>query len=419
MKFFLLLCLSLAFAKTEKYDKIAAVVDGEIILQSEIMAALYQTQNMPGFVGLAFPQLEKKVLDQLVDNKVLLARAKLDTIFVTDEELEQFAEQHLTSLQASQNMDRESMAKAIKAQMGIGIEDFKKKLKSQRKEQGILQKVKGKYVGLVSPTPKEVQAFYKEYQDSLPKQYDCLKLSHIQLKIRPSQVAMDSARDQSLEILKKLDLGSTFESLVSEYSQDESSKFNGGDLGYFYKGSLEPEFERAAFRLDQGMYSAYPVKTKKGYHIIKLLSRKDNEIRTAHILIRTEPNLADSNRTLTLAKKLYDGKTKQTFTDMAKIYSNDKKSNTKGGNLGWFTQSSLDPKYLKTVETLQEGDISKPVLIGDSYHIFKVEKRLSERQISLEEDWLQIESFSQSHLSNEKLKGYLAEWRKQTYIEIR
>ena len=87
--------------------------------------------------------------------------------------------------------------------------------------------------------------------------------------------------------------------------------------------------------------------------------------------------------------------------------------------MGWFTQSSLDPKYIKTVESLQEGDISKPVLIGDSYHIFKVEKRLSERQISLEEDWLQIENFTQTHLSNEKLKGYLAEWRKQTYIEIR
>jgi parvulin-like peptidyl-prolyl isomerase len=223
--FSLFVSASVLFSGVEPYDKIVAVVDGEIILHSDLMSTVYQLQNYPGFKGLPQVDLEKKVLNQLIDDKVLLAIAVKDTLAATEDELEQKVNEHLNKLASSQKMNLEQLAQAINQQMGISVKQFKNQLKVRFKEDLSKQKIKGRYIGMKTPTPGEVVEFYKGYKDSLPSEYNSYKLRNLQVNIKVSPSHLDSILSKAKEVAKKLNEGHAFEKLAEEHSDDESTKF--------------------------------------------------------------------------------------------------------------------------------------------------------------------------------------------------
>lgn len=289
------------------------------------------------------------------------------------------------------------------------------------RDQSILQKMKMKYIGPDKPTPQEVRSFFAEYKDSLPKEFNSMRLSHIQIPIEASRNALDSAYKIGQSIIAKLDQGIQFESLVAEFSRDSLSKSAGGDMGYFKKGTHDPAMERAAFRLEVGQYSQRPVRTESGFHILKILSKRDNEIRVAQIFLSVPPMASDEERTQRLIDSLRVALVTDAtlFAGYAGKYSSDKKSNKNGGDLGWFTYEELKPEYKSAVEGLSEGQLSEVVKIDGALHLFKISSKLATREISLEDDWNSIEGYAQSILSNRKMQTYTFGWRKNVYIEIR
>jgi|SRR5574344_8034 peptidyl-prolyl cis-trans isomerase SurA len=403
----------------ELLESIAAIVDGKPIMRSEVMGNLYQFKNTPEAKSMSESEQMKFVLDQLIDEKVLLSRISRDSIVVSDEEVDQRVSMHLNNLAASQNTDLATLEKAIRMQLGISMAQYRDQLSKQIRDHIYVARIRQIHVGPMAPTKKEVVAFYTEYKDSLPLQYNCISVSHLQLNIEPSQSILDSVKKEAMRLIDSLDRGMNWEILAKRYSQDASAA-KGGDIGFARKGTLDPDYERSMERLKNGQYADQPVKTPLGYHIIKVLGRKEDGVRSAHILLRTIPSSQDSLKIINQIEAMREGiKTKEAFAEKAKQYSQDKQTSFKGGDLGWFQRTEFDSNYVQTISRLSVGEISEPVLIENAYHLFRLDDERQERSLTLEEDYPKIEALAANQMETKKLESLVKKWRQEVHIEIR
>ena len=411
--------LSASFAAPVLMEGIAAIVDGKPIMRSEFLNNLYHFQETPTAAAMSEQEQKDYVLDKLIEEKVLLSRIDRDSIVVSDAEIDQRVTAHLTQLAASQNINMATLEKAIRSQLGVSMAQYRDQLAKQIRSHVETQRVRQRHIGSVSPTKKEVDAFYKAYKDSLPRQFNCVQLSHIQLKIEPDPAIVDSVKRIAEALIDSLNYGIKFELLAKNHSQDSSAE-KGGDLGYFRRGLLDPAFERALDQLKNGQYYSTPVKTDRGWHIVRVIGRKEDGVRSAHILLRTIPTAADSARVLQIADSLRASiKTKDDFAAAAKKFSEDKSSNFAGGLLGWYQKNEMEPAYVDPVANLNVGEVSEPVEIDGSYHLFRLDDSRQIRELTLEEDYGKIEAMAANHLENEKLNALLKKWREEVHIEIR
>jgi peptidyl-prolyl cis-trans isomerase SurA len=412
-------CAFTVAAAPELFESIAAVVDGKPIMRSEVMTSLYQVQGSPGFAQLSERDQMRQVLDKLIEEKVLLSRVTRDSIVVEEAELQQRVDSHLKGLAARQKVDLATLEKAIQAQLGLNMAQYRKQLSEQIREQMVLARIRQRHVGMVSPTRKEVESFYAEYKDSLPRQYNTIQVSHIELAIEPSKAIVDSVNNLAMLLVDSLDRGVSWDVLAARHSQD-SSAAKGGDIGYYRKGSLEPEYERIAWRLENGKYTDAPVKTRLGWHLIRSLGKKDEGMRTAQILLTTKPSAADSAQVILRADSIRTvALGGSSFAELAKQYSTDKETAYRGGNLGWFERGELDSAYVQTVSRLGVGEISEPVLIENSYHLFRLDDERQLREYTLEEDYVRIEEMASTYIGNKKLQTLVNRWKQEVHIDIR
>ncbi len=410
---------SFCFAEPVLMEGVAAVVDGKPIMRSQFMENLYRFQETPDAAAMTEQQQRDYVLDKLIEEKVLLSRIDRDSIKITDAEVDQRVTAHLTQLAASQNTDLATLEKAVRSQLGISMSQYRDQLAKQIRNHIEVTRVRQMHVGAIHPTKKEVDAFYKAYRDSLPRQFNCVLLSHIQLPIVPDSAIVDSVKHASEALIDSLNLGISFELLAKNHSQD-SSAAKGGDLGFIKRGLLDPAFERQLDKLKNGQYASTPVKTDLGWHIARVIGRKEDGVHSAQILLRTIPTAKDSARVIALADSIRaSAKTNDDFAKAAKKYSDDKSSNFAGGLLGWFQKNEMEPKYVDPVASLEVGEISEPVLIDGAYHVFRLDDARQVRELTLEEDYGKIEQMAATHLENEKLQALVKKWRKEVLVDIR
>lgn len=417
----LALCAAASFALAEPVlmEGVAAVVDGKPIMRSEFLNSLYRFQETPEGSAMSEADQKQYVLDRLIEEKVLLSRIDRDSIVVTDGEVDQRVNAHLQQLASSQNINMTTLEKAIRAQLGMSMAQYRDMLSKQIRNNVEMTRVRQRHVGSISPTRKEVETYYKDFKDSIPRQYNCVFLSHIQLPILPNQAIVDSVKQVAEALIDTLNLGMSFELLAKAHSQD-SSAAKGGDLGYYKRGQLDPAFERALDQLKNGQYASAPVKTTLGWHIARVLGRKEDGVRSAQILLRTIPTAQDSANIVARADSLQKTlKTAEEFAAAAKKFSEDKSSNFNGGRLGWFQKNEMVPAYVDPVSALQVGEVSQPVLIDGAYHLFRLDDMRQIRELTLEEDYGKIEMLTANHLENEKLQELVKKWRKQVHVDIR
>ena len=407
------------FAEPVLMEGIAAVVDGKPIMRSEFMNNLYRFQETPDAANMTEQQQKETVLNRLIEEKVLLSRIDRDSIVITEAEVDQRVTAHLQSIAASQKIDMATLEKAVRAQLGLSMIQYREQLGKQIRSHMEISRVRQLHVGAIHPTKKEVDLFYKDYKDSLPRQFNCVLLSHIQIPVKPDTAIVDSVKHVAEALIDSLNLGIKFELLAQRHSQD-SSAAKGGDLGYFKRGLLDPAFEKAIERLKNGHYASTPVKTDLGWHIARVLGRKEDGVRSAQILLRTIPTAKDTAAVVALADSLRKTiKTKEEFANAAKKFSEDKSSNVQGGLLGWFQRNEMEPAYVDPVANLNVGEVSEPVIIDGAYHLFRLDDSRQVRELTLEEDYGKIEMMAATHLENEKLQKLIQKWRKEVLVEIR
>ncbi len=245
-----------------------------------------------------------------------------------------------------------------------------------------IEELKGYQKQLAKPylTDKEVtQNLVKEaYERSLKD----VRASHILLKVGPDALPKDTliVYNKIMDIRKQAEKGD-FAALAKKYSEDPSAKENAGDLGWFSVLRMVYPFETAAYKTEKGKISM-PIRTRFGYHIIKAVGSRDaqGEISTAHIMIKTgkeatEEDQAKAKEKVMEVKGLLDKG--QNFEDLAKKYSEDKGSATKGGVLPNFGAGRMVPAFEEAAFGLKaDGDYSEPVLTDYGWHIIKRLERI-------------------------------------------
>ena len=404
----------------ELYDRVEAVVGSEPILRSELMEAAGQFRSQPGYGQLNDLELRKKVLSAMIDEKVLLARAEIDSVTIDPKEIDQRVDDHIQRIARRQRMTIDQLAQAVRRQMGIDVSVFRERLRKRFREEALLQKMRAKYIGEVKLTPKEVERFYAENRADLPPQRQCVRISHVQVKILPKMEELERARNGAVAALAELDKGADFAQLAAKLSADASTASSGGDLGFVRRGELDPKFEYVAFGLEPGEWSRAPLYTRAGYHVVKLLDRRDNEIRPAHILFGVVPGPEDTLAFRRVADSLKAAASDSAaFAKIASERSDDEQTRAKGGDLGWFQRADLNIDYAPIVETLKPGEVSDPVLIDDSWHLFRLSAQSELRELNLSDDWATVEEYALDRRTQEKMRTFVEKWRREVPIEIR
>jgi peptidyl-prolyl cis-trans isomerase SurA len=406
---------SLAAARAP-LDGVAAMVDGTPILFSEVEELRAAMQQRPGFGGLPVARQRQEAMDRLIDDKVLLAKARQDTTLrVADKDVEGRVADMYARVAQQQGGERQ-LEIALRQATGMSLGQFKTRMGEQVRENFYRQRIQMKYVGDPQPTQMQVRSFYEQYKDSLPVQYDVVHLSHLQWRVKAGAALEKEAQDRAAALIARLDKGESFAELAKLHSDDYSGR-EGGDLGYTKRGALDPDYERAAFTLDAGDYTKRPVRTRFGYHIIRVTGTKDNEVRTSHILVRVTPSAQDSARARVYLDSL--GRTLKTaaaFKAAARSLSEDRKTRDLGGDLGWFSRDSLAGAYKAVVDSLPEGGVSGAVQIGDSYHLIRIDRKAEERRLSLDEDFALISQYAREWLVGQKLAVLIKTWRDHMHI---
>jgi len=402
----------------EVIDGIVAIVGDEIILRTELLQAAqnlaYQMQVNPQTQVEEFQALTKEVLENLINEKVLLAKAVEDTIEVTDQEVESALESRIQML-----INQLGSSEKVEAYFGSPIRKIKRDYRDEIRKQLTVQAVQQEKLNNVKVSRLEVESFYETMKDSLPDQKPMVKIRHILLEIQAGETSKRSAMERLRQIQELIRNGEDFGELAKRYSEDPGSVNNGGDLGFVEKGTLFQSFEEAAFQLEPNQVSDV-VETPVGLHLIQTTEKRGEKVRMRHILIRVEVTSQDDSEVLDslteIRMKALNG---EDFSELAKEYSQDQSTKEEGGDLGWLPVEELQIQAFKSaVDTLDADEITLPFKTQFGYHIVKLEGRSEARKLALENDWEQIQEWTLGMKRQNVLKTWIEEVKKDIYVKI-
>ncbi|HKI77450.1 MAG TPA: peptidylprolyl isomerase [Ignavibacteriaceae bacterium] len=414
----IILFLACNIYSQEVIDKIAAVVDNEIIMESELD---YQIQLVAAQrkINPDDPELKKQVLNSMIEEKLVYAQANLDSITVTDDELNQRVEYQLNYLYQQYG----SKAK-VEQLYGMSSEKIKRVLRENVKKQAMIQKLQAKKFGSVESSRREVEEFFNTYKDSIGVIPEKVTISHILRYPIASETTIEKYKKFAESILDSIKAGADFSEMAKKYSEDPGSAKEGGDLGWVKKGVFYPEFEAAAFALQPGELSDV-IESPVGFHIIQLLDKRGESIHTRHILIKIKKGEDADLKAIEFLSELRDSviNDKGDFSQYAKKYSEDKETAPFGGELGTFYLNQLDKSILELVSKMKEGEISFPkrIDLGNGtygYHIVYLEKRILQHQPSLKTDYNELQDLANNFKKQQKYEEWIKELKSKIYWKV-
>lgn len=421
----LVLC-STAFAQKNVVDKIVAIVGEEIILKSDIENAYLQEQGQ-GLVSSS-ADYRTELLERQLVQKLLMAQAQIDSIFVTEDQVENAVERQIEFF-----IGNAGSKERLEAYFGKPIEEIKDDMRAPFRERLITEQMQQKIVEKIRITPSEVRSYFKKLpKDSLPEMPDRYELQQIVLRPRISDAEKERIRERLREFREQILNGEkTFNTLAVLYSEDPQSAVRGGELGYIPRNQLDPAFAEAAFNLKPGRISKI-VESEFGFHIIQLIDRQGDKINVRHILL--QPKIADEEKEEalhhldTIRRYIVDGK--MTFEEAAAYFSSDKKTLNNGGLVAdpqtadsRIARANIPGETAREINKLKVGEISMPFVSHsergqEEYKIVKVKAFYPRHQANLEEDWQNFELMLTEEKQMSKLERWIKEKQANTYIHI-
>ncbi len=398
-------------------DRIVAVVENDPILESDLNAQV-QFFAFNNRVDPSTPGLRDQVLQNMINEKLIVAKAIEDSITATDEEVQQQLDAVI-----QQRIAQAGSEARLEEIWGMPLSRIKREFRDEMRKSILAQKLQQQRFGSATIGRFDVEEFYHTYKDSLPRVPEEVELAHIFVKPKATEASKAAARAKLQALLDSLKAGADFGALARRYSQDPGTAQQGGELGLVRRGQFVKEFESAVFALAEGQTSGI-VETDRGLHIIQLEERRGDAVRARHIMLRIERDktsdstaiaLLDSLRTVILAGA--------SFAEMAKKYSEDTETNLLGGNLGTLDLEQLDKSRAATIAPLKDGEISKAerLSVGNAYgfHIVWLKKRIPAHTMTLAQDYRRLEQLA---LNNKRAKDYqkwIEDLRKEIYWQIR
>ncbi|MGO9480284.1 MAG: peptidylprolyl isomerase [Candidatus Kryptoniota bacterium] len=399
-------------------DEVVAVVGNEIILKSELdyQVQLLAYQNR---LDANDASLRSRVLEGLIDDKLILAQAILDSVTVTDDEVNRELDSRIQNL-----VKQLGSQQKVEEVYGMSLNKIRSEFKDEMRKQLTIQKLKEQKFGDMKVSAVDIRNFYETYKDSIPEIPEQVTLSHIFMIPKPSEKAHAEADSDAKMILDSLKDGADFARLAKEYSQDPGSASSGGDLGWAKRGQFVPEFEHAVYDLKPGEISDI-VETQFGLHIIQLLERRGDLVHARHILIKIPHLESDDDSVIVFLDSLRARAMKgESFPTLAREYSQDQDTRDLGGDLGTVTLDQLkdNPAFLDTVRNMKVGEISEPikVIFGKSYgyNIVYLRDRIPAHKVNLDQDYDRLSNMALTMKQNEAYLKWIDQLKKQIYCKI-
>ncbi len=406
-------------------DEVVAVVGKNVILYSDIETQYIQYRMQGGIQGTA-EEVRCSVLENMLYQKLLLDQAELDSVDVTEKQVDSELERRLRYFIA-QIGSQEKLEEYYKKSMDA----IKEEMREVIREQMMTEQVQQELTKNVTITPSEIKKWFKSLpKDSIPMVNPEVVIGQI---VRQPEITMA----QKLEIKEKLRAmrqrvldGENFATLAVLYSEDPGSAKKGGELGLYGRGELYPEFEAVAFKLKDGELSEI-VETQAGFHIMQLIERRGEYVNVRHILLRPKISpmeLMRSNKFLDSVAQLVRADS-MSFEDAVRAFSDDP-GKINGGMMmnpmtgtNQFEYDQLDPKVFFVIDKMKVGDISQAVAFDteegtEAYRLLYLKERTLAHRANIEDDYNKIQDWALEYKKSVQINAWVKEKAEKTYVRL-
>ena len=406
-------------------DRVVAVVGQNIILQSDIESRYMEYRLQGGIKGSA-NTIRCEILEDLMFQKLMLNQAEMDSITVTDEQVNADVDNWINYL-VSQLGSQENLEKYYKTTMP----EIREELFRMRKDNMLVMQVEQAMLANVEVTPSEVKNFYNSMsKDSIPMVNSKYEIAHL---VKRPPITLEQkleVKDKLYKMRKRILNGERFSTLALLYSEDPGSARKGGELGFKGKGEFVPEFEAAAFNLRDGEISEV-VETEYGFHIIQMIERRGDFVNVRHILltVKVAPEaLQEAYDELDSIAGLINNDS-ITFDEAVRRFSDEKDringgllvNQISGGTL--FDASELDQQVSVVVNRMEVGEISSPVPMKtsdnkDACRLIYLKKKTEPHKANLKDDYILIRDLAMQKKREEIINRWIENKSGKAYIKV-
>lgn len=411
-------------------NKIVAKIDNYYVLKSDVqnVKMQYQGQNQQA-------PSDCQILESLVVNKMMLAKAEIDSVMVEDKLVDSQLDARMSYM-----IQQFGSEKNIVEAYGKSLDALKSDVRQEVKEQMLMRRMQEKITENVKINPSDVRKFFNSIpKDSLPYIPAEVEIGHIVRMAKVTKEQKAELRNRLLALKERVQKGEDFAALAKEFSEDVGSGQKGGDLGFAKRissnsalPSMVTEFEEAALRLKPGEMSDI-VETEFGLHLIQLIETRGADYRARHILLRPDYNrldlseptrFLDSLRTLIVADSLK-------FEKAAKDYSEDKATADAGGilrdpqtnSLLMPMDASMDYTLFMTLDSMKVGSISAPMPYRtedgkSAVRILYYKRKMEPHTASFKADYEKISNIVLANKKNQTIDDWFKKAVADVYINI-
>jgi peptidyl-prolyl cis-trans isomerase SurA len=414
----LALSLAASHAVAQTGDYIVAVVNQELVTAAEVQLRLARVREEAARNRTPLPPptaLRKQALDQLIDERVLITNARDSGTRVDESEIDRAVANVATQNQLTMAQLRDRLKKE-----GVDYAKFRENVKDQL----MVERVREREVaGRIKVSDAEIDALIEQRRSGgNGVQYNVAQIL-VTVPEGASVAVVAERRERALTALKRVRGGEDFSAVAREMSED-GNRAQGGEIGMRPADRLPDLFVRTVSPLKSGEISPEPLRSGAGFHVLKLVERKDidafsvQQVRARHILLRPSAELSAEAavRRLEQFRREILSRSK-TFEQLARDNSEDG-SAAQGGDLGWSSPGQYVPEFEEAIAGLDVGGLSEPVATRFGIHLVQVVDR---RQVTL--DRKQQREQARNILREQKFEEAYVEWlrdlRGRAYIELR
>ncbi len=422
---FLLFFIQISAQKV-KIDGVGVVVGKNIVLESDIEKFKLELENSSeGKIEIS----DCEMLEQLMLQKLLAHHAVIDSMVVSDAEVDSQVERNIQFF----SQEYGSIDKVVKAYGFNDIEDLKKELFGIEKERSLIEREQRMITENIDVTPEEVRIYYNGLKEKgeLPEFPAEIQLAQLVINAEASQEELDRVVNKLKQLKEEIENGASIKMKAIINSNDPGVTDNGGKYSIDKNSPFIKEFKETAFSLDVNQVSE-PFKSMFGYHIIQLHEIRGNTRIASHILIQPEIPQEKLNETKDkvekVKKEILNGDL--TFEEAVKKYSQDKDTKNNGGLIvnpytgeSTFDLTRMDPALYARVNNLQKGEMTNVFYDEERggkkmYKLMIMKERTNTHVADMVDDYVKVQSLA----LQKKKQETIAKWSKDkigdTYIKI-
>ena len=408
-------------------DKTIAVVGNEMIMISDLEQAILEARSQG---GASDEKARCEVLEQMLESKLFLMQAKMDSLTINQDMVQSQLTQHVDVMRTRLGGDE-----AVEEVFGKPLYKLRQEWQKQMEDMSLIQQEQMEIASKVPDlTPHDVRN-YIDTTDTADLPVVPIKYKLSQVCIYPDREAANLAvKEKLLSLRERILGGERFATLARIYSEDPGSARKGGELGMASKTIFWPAFSDVAMSLKPGTISQV-VETPDGFHIIEVIEKSGDMFNARHILLKPQYTVEDREHAFHVLDSIRTEINNKalSFELAARFYSEDNATRTNGGQMAdpntgsaYFEIDQLKPQDYLAIKDLKEGEISEPIESLDNegrdgnlvYKIIRVDKIIPAHTATFENDFTQIADQVRNELQMKAVNEYLRDKIVKTKIRV-